>query len=396
MKLLISLEARFCKTPDQKIWSENIPSYLFWQRYLEVFDSIEIIARVQNVSSVFPGYKRADGEKVKFIPLPCYIGPYQYLENAIKAKRIAKSAAKYAEAVILRTPGQVSSNIFHYLRKNKHPYGVEVVGDPYDVFAPGAVDHLLRFFFRRWGTKQLKTQCQEAMAAAYVTEYSLQQRYPHAPDAFSTHYSSIELSEAALVDAPRVFSNHFPIKLISVGTMEQLYKAQNVLIDAMAICVRRGLDLQLLLLGNGKHRAELEARSIDLGLRDRTIFLGQVAAGKAVIAQLDDADIFILPSHQEGLPRSMIEAMARGLPCIGSTVGGIPELLPPEDMVSPGDAKALAAKIREVVGDPLRMNKMSTRNLKKANNYQEHVLEKRRREFYQAVKNRTIKWIAKR
>jgi len=59
------------------------------------------------------------------------------------------------------------------------------------------------------------------------------------------------------------------------------------------------------------------------------------------------------------MPRAMIEAMARGLPCIGSAVGGIPELLSSEDLVSRGDAGALALKIMEVVSQPDRMTRMS-------------------------------------
>lgn len=88
----------------------------------------------------------------------------------------------------------------------------------------------------------------------------------------------------------------------------------------------------------------------------------------------------------------MIEAMALGLPCIGSTAGGIPELLPPEDMVPPNDAQALAMKIREVVSDPERMTRMSARNLEKAKGYHEDILRERRNKFYQYVKERTTEW----
>jgi glycosyltransferase involved in cell wall biosynthesis len=88
----------------------------------------------------------------------------------------------------------------------------------------------------------------------------------------------------------------------------------------------------------------------------------------------------------------MIEAMARGLPCIGSTVGGIPELLTPEEMVQPNDAQALADKIQQVVTNPTRMSEMSARNLKKASEYHESLLRKRRNEFYQYVKDKTLEW----
>jgi glycosyltransferase involved in cell wall biosynthesis len=115
-----------------------------------------------------------------------------------------------------------------------------------------------------------------------------------------------------------------------------------------------------------------------------------------VRAELDAADLFALPSRQEGLPRAMVEAMARGLPCLGSTVGGIPELLPAEDMVPPGDARALARKIREMVTAPGRMALMSARNLEKARGYREEALAGRRQAFYRHVREMTEAAVASR
>jgi L-malate glycosyltransferase len=101
-----------------------------------------------------------------------------------------------------------------------------------------------------------------------------------------------------------------------------------------------------------------------------------------------------MPSYQEGLPRAMVEAMARALPCIGSTVGGIPELLMPEDMVPPGDVAALANKIREVVTDPERMAQMSARNLDKAKEFKNELLREQRITFYRYVREQTEAWLA--
>jgi glycosyltransferase involved in cell wall biosynthesis len=147
------------------------------------------------------------------------------------------------------------------------------------------------------------------------------------------------------------------------------------------------------LVGDGKHRPELEARAAAHGLAGRVSFRGQLTVGGPVRAQLDAADLFVLPSYQEGLPRAMVEAMARALPCLGSTVGGIPELLPEEDLVPPGRADALAAKIREVAADPPRLARMSARNLAKAAEYRADILHERRRAFYRCVREQTEAWL---
>jgi L-malate glycosyltransferase len=142
----------------------------------------------------------------------------------------------------------------------------------------------------------------------------------------------------------------------------------------------------LVFVGDGRYRQQVEAQAKTRGLMDRVSFLGQLPAGEATREQLDRADLFVLPSRAEGLPRAMIEAMARGLPCIGSTAGGIPELLAPEDMVPPDDVAALARKIREVTSDPERMSRSSARNLERARLYHENALREPRNRFYQHVR----------
>jgi len=373
------------------VWTQTTFPYSFWTRYLQVFDSVRVVARVRDVPNVPSDSKETNGERVSFAPIPYYIDPWQYLLKTWQVWRSARNAVNANDAVILRVASPIASPIQSMLRQTGRPYAVEVVADPYDVFAPGSVKHPLRPFFRRSSPRRLRRHCVQAGAAAYVTKEALQQRYP-CPN-FSVGVSDVDLPERALVSSSRLPRQGGTFNLIFVGTMAQLYKAPDVLIDAVAACVQEGLDLKLTLIGDGKHRSELEARAKSLGLGERVSFLGQLCVGDAVMAQLDLADLFVLPSHQEGLPRAMVEAMARALPCIGSTVGGIPELLPPEDMIPPGDVAALANKIREVVTNPERMARMSARNLEKAKDYRDEVLCDRRNEFYRYVREMTEAWL---
>jgi glycosyltransferase involved in cell wall biosynthesis len=116
-------------------------------------------------------------------------------------------------------------------------------------------------------------------------------------------------------------------------------------------------------------------------------FLGRLPAGKDIFDQFDMADIFVLASRTEGLPRAMVEAMARGLPCIGSNVGGIPELLASEDLVPPGDVETLAVKITSLIRNPDTLMKMMHRNLQAVRNYRADELNWRRIEFYKRVRD---------
>lgn len=389
--LTVSIEQRYDRTPDGNVWAPQF-GYAFWVRYLEVFDRVCVVARVRDTSAVPVEWQRGDGPGVSFVAIPYYLGPWEYLRNAWDVRRAVRQAIGPEDAVIMRLDSQLAACMYPLLMRTCRPYGVEVVVDPHDVFAPGS-KHPFRAFFRWKFVSQLKRQCAGACAAAFVTEHALQSRYPPSPKAFSTYYSSVELPRTGFISAPRIaFGRENKFTIVTVGAMEDLRKSQDILIAAVAVCVRQGMDIQLLLVGDGGYRTFFMDRARDLGLVQHTKFLGQLSLTD-VRAQLDRADLFVLPSRGEGLSRAMIEAMARGLPAIGSTVGGFPELLPPENLVSPGDVEALACKLQEVLGSPARMAQMSVRNFTKAHEYAEDVLRKRRNEFYAYLRERTEEWL---
>ena len=393
MNVLVTASARFAITSDGSLWTPNASLvYDFWTRYLEVYDEVHLLVRAKFYSAPPSGWKMASGPAIKAVPVPYFVGPWEFARKYLSIRKTIRKAVTEAEAIQLRIPCTIGDEAWRSLSSQK-PYGVEVVADPYDTFAPGSVKHPLRPYFRWSSPRQLRLQCLNATAASYVTQYALQRRYPPSKDAFSTHYSSIQLPDTALVDVPKSPPTDNQFVLVAVGSLAQMYKAPDIAIDAIAVCVRQGLDLKLLWVGDGKQRAKLEKQAEVLGISDRIHFLGQLSAGDAVRAQLDRADLFVLPSYQEGLPRATIEAMARGLPCIGSTVGGFPELLASEDMVPPGDVAALASKIFEVVSDRERMARMSARNLEKAKDYTEELLQSRRVAFYRYVRDRTEAWL---
>ena len=177
-----------------------------------------------------------------------------------------------------------------------------------------------------------------------------------------------------------------------MGSLEHLYKGPDTLINTVALCAQNGLDLQLTLVGDGCRRPELEAMAARLGLRHRIRFSGQCPAGNAARELLDQADLFVLASRQEGVPRAMIEAMARALPAVGTHAGGIPELLPNECRVPPDDPARLASMLREMTTFPQQLAAMSQRNLAKARDYAEEQLRPRRDTIYCGLRDQTQVW----
>ena len=391
MNLLLALDHHFSRTPDGATWSWIFGSS-FWERYLTVFDHVRVLLRARAVPYAPSDWQRVDGPRVSVVDVPHYHGTGQYLRSRGRVRRTIREAIRDEDAVILRF-GLIASGVAKCLHEIGKPYGLEIIGDPHDTFVPGAYQHPLRPLLRWYAARQLRAMCLQASATGYVTAHALQERYPPSPGAFSTHYSSVELPPATFVpatDIPRVATD---LTLLTVATMGLYYKGHDVLIDALDTCVRNGLDLRCVLVGDGDKRPAFEAQAASLDLSDRVRFLGQLPAGQAVQDQLDAAAVLVLPSRTEGLPRALVEAMARGLPCIASKVGGIPELLPEEDMVPPGEPDALAKKITEVVTDPQRMARMSARNFEKAAEYRAEVLLIRRQELYRSVQQQTGEWL---
>lgn len=394
MRVVVTLEYRFDVTPDGAVWARTTFGHAFWRRYLAVFDEVLVVARANPVARAEPTWQRVDGAGVRFHPLPHYVGPWQYLRRSLALTRALLAAVRREDAVILRVGSPIADRLQPLLARAGKPYGVEVVGDPWDVFGPGVFSHPLRPLLRRHFARQLRRQCAGASAASYVTQEALQRRYPATPEAPTFGVSTIELRPEAFVSEPRSGDLvGLRPRLVFVGTLEQLQKAPDVLLDAVALCRARGLDVEVSLIGDGRARASLEARARRLGLGARARFVGQLPSGAAVRGELDAADLFVLPTRGEGLPRAMIEAMARGLPCIGTGVGGIPELIPEEDRVPVGDAPALALKIAEMLGDPERRAFASARNLERAREYRAELLDQRRRRFYALLRAHTEAWL---
>lgn len=396
MRVLVSASARFVITGDGTLWTYNASlDYELWRRYLDVYDEVHLLVRAEPRETPPDGWVASTGPRISAIPLPNFSGIRGYIQSRPQIRTIIRQALADAQALQLRIPCPVGGSVIGMLPRSR-PFGVEVVADPLDSLSPGSYQHPLRPVLRWHSFRTLKRHCQLAAGAAYVTENALQRRYPARADAFSTYFSDVKLPDTAVVNSPRVFeARSEPFRLVFVGSLQQLYKAPDVLIDAIAKAVQSGVDIVANFAGDGQYRAALEAQAAQRGIAERIHFLGQLTNSAQVREQLDNADLFVLPSRQEGLPKALVEAMARALPCIASTVGGMPELLAAEDLVPPGDADALASKLSEVLCDPQRMTRMSARNLAKAGQYREVLLNERRIAFYQYIHDVTQVWLNK-
>ena len=111
-------------------------------------------------------------------------------------------------------------------------------------------------------------------------------------------------------------------------------------------------NAKLVIVGEGPERGRLAASAASLGLSDQVIFIGEVGN---VQPYYGAADVFVLPSHSEGSPYVLLEAMAARVPVVATAVGGVPEMVAHEDsalLLPPRDPHALASATARVLDDP--------------------------------------------
>lgn len=390
MNVLVAVDAQLFMTPDGKVWSKTIYGYDFWKRYLDVFETVTVASRLGKADySQVDGYLRSDGDRVSFAPMPMVRGMKGYIKKFVPFIRDAKKAVENEDCAIIRLPS-IAATFIEAAYKRKHkPYVIEVVVDPMNAYAGNKLAANVL-------TAQLKKSCINANGVSYVTQYALQKQYPNRAringkntrQYFESYYSSIILKDSFFAPARDYTQIGNKIQLVhTANNINNDVKGHDIVIKVVKKLNDLGIDASVTFIGDGDLRSELEKMAEKLGVGDKVVFTGLLGSALEVREKLLDADMFILPTKAEGLPRAVIEAMAVGLPCLSTPVNGIPELLETEYMFDPIDVDGFTNKIVELLNNPEKLTQMSIRNIKKAREYEETILQKRRVEFYTRLKN---------
>ncbi len=178
---------------------------------------------------------------------------------------------------------------------------------------------------------------------------------PDAADRIERVYNGIDVERFAPAEKPA----NRPFTILSVARLQEK-KGLNDLVEACAILRDRGFDFRCSIVGQGRLRPALKERIAALGLERHVKLLGVLTQDR-IIEQYSEADLFALPcivgedGNQDGLPVSIVEALASGVPVVTTAVAGIPEAV--QDGVNgrivPERAPAaLADAIGGLIADP--------------------------------------------
>lgn len=166
-----------------------------------------------------------------------------------------------------------------------------------------------------------------------------------------------------------------PLNLVCLATYHPT-KGLDLLIEAIARMSKedRALVSQLKIYGQGETRVALKEQIARLDLSDRITLGGHLPSRDAVIAALRAADMFILPSRSEGIPKVVLEAASFGLPIIATRVGGVEALVEPFEaakLIEPESSALLSEAIVETIRDPSLRERLSAKSLQLALAYTE-------------------------
>ena len=168
--------------------------------------------------------------------------------------------------------------------------------------------------------------------------------------------------------------------------MDSYRKGQDILIKAAKEVLDSGYNIRVSFIGDGNKRSEFEELANKEGIKDKVDFYGLIKDKKFIQKIELDSHLFVLPTKSEGLPRSIIEAMSCGLPCIVSSVDGNSELISNNWLINSFDYHDYAKKIIEMLNDFSNMKKVGIENYNKSLEYDHTLLSKRRTSFYKKLK----------
>ena len=393
MKVLVVVDGHLGRTPDGRVWSERIYNYDFFARYLSAFEDVRVAMRIKDIQNN-EGYPNlCSGEHVEFYPIEEFKGPKEYIKKYFQIKKKQSTYFEGCDCGIFRIPSTVGYQLMHGFEKTKKPYAIEVVVDPWDFFAPGTSKSPVRPIIRKVWTDDLKRACKKANGVSYVTRDALQKRYPSMARIngesklyFESYYSSVNIP-SNYFGKPREYQKKDVYSIVHVTNfIGNHVKGHEELIAAVGKLKQKGIIVNVNFVGEGTLIEEFKNYAREKGVGEQIHFIGKLPTPALVREELLRNDLFVFPSHAEGLPRVLIEAMAVGLPCISTNVNGIPELLDSEYLVEVGDIDGIAEKIEKLVTSTAKMSEASKRNLKTAYEYEESVLQERRKRFYLALR----------
>ena len=294
----------------------------------------------------------------------------------------------------MRIPSPIAIIAYAEIRRSGKPFAVDMMMNPWTAYSRDSMQHPLQPVIQIVTTLATKWICWKANGVSYVTERILQEQYPcramkygETKDYFTAHFSTINLNDNHFSRKEWPEEKPEPLVLVHTGKMADYRKGHDIFIDVVKILNNRGVPTKGIMIGDGQLRSTFEEYAHKNGVDEHIEFVGWLAGFSAVQQVLQRGHVFLYPTKSEGLPRAVIEAMASGLVVIASAVDEIPELIPKTLTCKEITPEAFVERVEYLMDNWNLAHEIREQNSLKAREYHIDILSKRRREFYEELKN---------
>lgn len=359
------------------------------KRYEYIAENIKLLMRVKKINEdvIEKKFSKINTEKYDVGECLNLSSIKGLLFNRKIVKKQLENEIRQANYVIVRLPSIIGSLSIGIAKKLNKPYFVELVGCPWDALWNHSIKGKLFAPIMTLNTKRL---VKNAPFVLYVTEEFLQRRYP--TEGKSVGCSDVILKESnnnIIEDRKKhILENQNTEKKIiaTIGAINVKFKGQKYVIKAINKLKKHGINNYEYWIIGGGDKSYLEKFVKKYKLENNVKFLGSLPHDE-IFNKLEKVDIYIQPSKQEGLPRSLLEAMSMGCLSIGANTGGIPELLDKEYIVRRGNVNDIVEKIKSItIEQQIEQAKV---NFEKSKKYEKAILEEKRNSFYDEFINST-------
>jgi glycosyltransferase involved in cell wall biosynthesis len=384
MKLVFAHDHIFYKYNDE-FYSTGGLSKNMLERYTNVFEEVIVLSRQKNITVYDDKLTLASTERVKFVEVPNF-KKADSIYKVFKAKSRIEEIVKESDKLIARIPSSIGTLAINAAKKHGKNYLVEVVACPWDALWNYSLKGKIVAPFSYFNMLKL---VRNAPFAIYVTNEFLQKRYPNR--GHSTNCSNVSLTTFNKNDIDKrikkigKMNDEKKIILGTVGAVNVKHKGQQYVIESLGKLKEEGnTNFEYQLVGGGDP-TYLKMLAKKHKVAEDVKFIGTLPHS-GVFKWLEEIDIYIQPSKQEGLPRALIEAMSRGLPSIGAKTAGIPELLEREYIFSNSQSNSseICSLLKRFSKED--MIKQAEINYKKSKLYDKEVIEQRRNQFFKMFK----------
>lgn len=346
----------------------------FFNRYLSIFGNLAVIGREKNIEKKDTNKLEAIDSSVDFYT----IKNLKQLGNKKIREEIDQKIID-SDYLVVRLPSILGLYAIMKAKKFKKPYLIEVVGCPWDALSNKGFSKLLPAYVVTYLTKKA---IYSAKYVVYVTEEFLEKRYPTKGKYIAC--SNVTLSEVNECDLnsrlEKIVDKNRTGKIIlgTCATIDVIYKGQQDVIKAISRLKKEGYEIEYQLVGGGDPNF-LENEALKYGVLEEVKFIGSLDHAE-VFDWLEEIDIYVHPSKQEGLSRAIIESMSKACPVFSADAGGIHELIDEEFIFDKGSIDQICNIYKKFSINI--MKEQATLNQNNSKKYLKSVLYNRRKQFF--------------